>query len=106
MNPPLIIPSVGRIVHFVLPEHHRNAGEHRPAMIVRVWTQPGVATKPTEAVQLCVFLDGPNDDVNQSSEASLMMWQSSVLQDNETMAPRTWHAPEFVDQSALGEKHL
>ncbi|MDB5094462.1 MAG: hypothetical protein JWO85_2563 [Candidatus Eremiobacteraeota bacterium] len=45
---PAVTPTVGRIVHFVLPD-----GQVRPAIIVRVWSP--------EMVNLRVFLDGTND---------------------------------------------
>ena len=43
------VPSVGRIVHFVLPESSRYAGEHRPAVIVKVWD---VDPKPDSMIWL------------------------------------------------------
>jgi hypothetical protein len=78
--------SVGRIVHYVLSEHDnvRNVGEHRPAIIVKVWGP--------QCVQLQVFMDGSNDDVRFSPSG--VMWQTSVSQDEEGKKGRTWHWPE------------
>ena len=77
-----MIPSIGRTVHYVLPN-----GEHRPAIITRVWDQV-----PTESsvVQLQVFTDGSNDGLQN------VEWRTSVHQDNATKAPNTWHEPERV----------
>lgn len=84
-----MIPSIGRIVHFVLPN-----GEHRPAIIVRVSEE-----KPTEnsVVQLQVFTDGSNDASQHQRENSLgLLWRTSVRQDNEAKLPGTWHEAERV----------
>lgn len=80
--------TVGRIVHYVLPDGH-HAGEHRPAVVVRVWDAPipeGMGT-----VNLQVITDGSNDGPDY---ASGMVWVTSALQDEDTKAPRTWHWPE------------
>ena len=72
--------SIGRIVHYVLEN-----GEHRPAIIVRVWNKdPG-------AVNSVVFLDGSND--TGSSGGALQMWVTSVVF-SETPKPNTYHWPE------------
>jgi len=85
------VPSIGRIVHFVLPADSRYPGAHRPAIIVRVWDE-----NPTidSLVQLQVFTDGSNDGVPYKSG---LFWATSVhhaaSSENE---PATWHWPEFV----------
>ena len=43
-------PSIGRVVHYVLPADARYPGEHRPALIVKVWND--------SSVNLQVFVDG------------------------------------------------
>ena len=77
-----MIPSIARTVHYVLPN-----GEHRPAIIVRVWDP-----SPTEKslVQLQVFTDGSNDGLQN------VEWRTSVHQDADTKAPNTWHEPERI----------
>jgi len=82
-------PSVGRIVHYVLPDwddsiSHWSKGDHRPAIIVRVWG--------AEMVQLQVFTDGSND----LQSGANVMWCTSVHQDETTKASGTWHWPEYV----------
>jgi hypothetical protein len=69
----------GRIVHFVLPDGN-HAGEHRAAMIVKVWN----AT--TGYVNLQVFIDGSND----YPQATGPMWATSV-EYSDVHEPRTWH---------------
>src|SRR5438445_12683125 len=80
-------PSIGRIVHFVLPDGP-SKGEHRPAIIVRVWndTYPGI--------QLQVFTDGSNDG---EAYKSGIYWATSVTYaDPSENEPRSWHWPEPV----------
>lgn len=71
-------PTIGRIVGYVLPEGHNRAGEIRPAIITRVWSE--------HCVQLTPFIDVANDQpVNPTS-------CSSVVSDESTeKKPRTWH---------------
>lgn len=70
----------GRIVHFVTA-----AGEHRPAIVVRVWRDlqeryPGYSN-------LQVFTDGSNDgDWGRPN----VVWETSVAYSEEPK-PRTWH---------------
>lgn len=76
--------TAGRIVHFVIPDDTRNAGEHRPAIIVKVWDQT------SGNANLHVFYDGSNDDaVDGQGDA----WITSVLFSEEPQS-RTWHWPE------------
>ena len=78
------LPSVGRIVHYVLAEQDgtRNTGEHRAAMVVRTWGG--------DCVQLQVFMDGTND----RASGEPLMWVTSVAYDGKTKMGRTWHWPE------------
>jgi hypothetical protein len=87
------IPSVGGVVHYVLPDG-RSAGEHRPAIIVRVWDSP---PHSRSYVQLQVFVDGTNDYPDYNGA----VWATSVQADfGDTPAPRTWHWPEYVPAAA------
>jgi hypothetical protein len=81
-------PSVGRIVHYVMPiRYGRARGEVRPAIIVRVF--PG----ETDKVQLQVFTDGSNDGL----ECVLgIVWETSVHHDEAGKALGTWHWPPRV----------
>lgn len=79
----------GRIVHYVLPN-----GEHRPAIMVK--TDLGDWGYPSDTVQLQVFLDGTNDQIDNKSirpeDATRgLMWATSVVHDEETKEPYTWH---------------
>jgi hypothetical protein len=73
-------PTVGRIVHFTL-DHGPNAGQARPAMVVRVWNDT--------CVQLQVFMDGTNDGPEYTSG---LRWCTSVHHAAEPTAGR-WHWP-------------
>lgn len=68
----------GRMVHFVLRDGP-SAGQHRPAIIVRVWNK----TSPT--VQLQVFTDDAND------RCPAVMWATSVPFDADGQRPYSWH---------------
>jgi hypothetical protein len=78
----------GRIVHFVLP-----SGEHRPAIVVRVWrvTQEDGTRKPPQngCCQMQVFTDS---DAESKYNDCLppVMWATSVLY-SEDPKPYTWH---------------
>ncbi len=82
----------GRIVHFVLSEG-RNKGEHRPAIIVKVWDVHRV----DGMIQLQVFTDGSNDFLGQGRDGNWfpLLWKTSVHY-SEEMEPGTWHWPEKV----------
>jgi hypothetical protein len=69
----------GRMVHFVL-EDGRHAGEHRPAIVVKVWN------KDVGLVNLQVLCDGTNDYLNGKDTR----WVTSAEYD-ESGKPRTWH---------------
>ena len=87
------VPSVSRQVHYVLPlnpDLRPNAvGEHRPATIIRVWSE----NDPDSAVQLAVLIDGKND---QESYQGKILWATSVRHDEVKKEPGTWHWPEYV----------
>lgn len=83
----------GRIVHYVMPDG-RYKGEHRPAIIVKIWGDR--KQDPTPCVQLAVFVDGTNDYVNlpiQDGSFMPCVWKTSVVY-NEEKEPYTWHFPE------------
>lgn len=83
----------GRIVHYVMPDG-RCKGEHRPAIIVKIWGDP--KQNPPPAVQLAVFVDGTNDYVNLPVQGGSFMptvWETSIVY-SETPEPSTWHWPE------------
>lgn len=82
----------GRIVHFVMPN-----GEHRPAIIVRVW-----ASGPCGGyVNMQVFTDGANDtysippgsnestSLNEAIKTGII-WRTSICY-SEEKTPNTWH---------------
>lgn len=64
--------SVGRIVHFVMPD-----GQDRPALIVRTWP---AAAGDTPLIQLQVFVDGRNDEdlVREDEHGASTVWRTSV----------------------------
>lgn len=70
----------GRIVHYVLPDGP-SKGQHRPAIIVKVWNQD------TGVCNLQVFLDGTNDLATPQD----LCWITSVKPDEEGKNPGTWH---------------
>ena len=87
------VPSIGRVVHYVVHEGP-HAGEHRPALIVRVWSDT--------CVNLVVMMDGDNDQAGGiTNGAPLTVWRTSIVYaapDAEFPQPKngTWHWPEYV----------
>ena len=73
----------GRIVHYVL-ESGRSQGEHRPAIVVKVW--PQYAESHPGMVQLQVFTDQTNDGFDTGT-----IWRTSIHPDFEDKKPGTWH---------------
>jgi hypothetical protein len=100
-------PKIGRIVHYVLAD-----GQHRPAMIVRVWPGEYGNDEVKDGVNLMVFLDGMNDQSASSPTVNSVMgmvsadecargsaWRTSVrygavTPDGTGMLPGFWHWPE------------
>lgn len=77
-------PKIGDLVHYVL-DHGPSMDEHRPAFVVRVWSE--------KSVNLQVFTDSdPNMTANDCMPQ--VLWATSIAQDEETKAGRTWHYPE------------
>jgi predicted RNA-binding protein with TRAM domain len=76
----------GRVVHFVLPDGPHK-GDHRPAIIVKVWRQ-GDGTPPANGYSnLVVFMDGTNDG---GQFGGCIRWETSVTH-SDAPEPRTWH---------------
>jgi hypothetical protein len=75
---PLAGLTEGRMCHYVLPDG-RNKGEHRPAIVVKVWS----TTVGTSNLQ--VFTDGSNDGADVGTR-----WVTSVVY-SEDKTPGTWH---------------
>lgn len=87
---PTKLVKIGDIVHYVLP-NGRYPGEHRPAIVVRMWGTPTPTYEPT--VQLQVFTDGSNDFAEGPIGPGLL-WATSVSHDEAEKKPHTWHWPE------------
>ena len=77
-------PSIGRIVHYVLSQGPAK-GEHRPAIIVKVWPEGGVG--------LQIFTHSDRDG-NYGDEHFPMEWEPVVNFDEVEKAPGTCHWPE------------
>jgi len=79
----------GQIVHYVLPDG-ASKGEHRPAVIVKVWD----AHRAQGTVNMLVFTDCLNDvspsDPQTASYGSGVVWATSIRY-SEDKEPRTWH---------------
>lgn len=82
----------GRIVHYVLNEGN-GKGQHRPAVVVRVWRITGegnIKTPPENGCSnLQVFTDS-DEHQKYNDELPPVMWATSVIYD-ENCAPGTWH---------------
>lgn len=79
--------KIGNIVHYVL-QSGINKGEHRPAIIVRVWT-----LHSPDMVNLQVFTDSSNDFGAHQNGGNGILWATSV-HFSDTHEEHTWHWPE------------
>lgn len=81
--------TAGRIVHYVLPGGYGYPGEHRPAVVVKVWGDPPGEPYP---IQLAVFIDGSNDVPGADrNNPPMVQWVTSVTFDETEKKPGTWH---------------
>jgi len=78
-------PTIGRIVHYVLNEGPHK-GEHRPAVVVLPFSET--------TLNLQVFTDS-NPEGKYNDELPPIMWATSILHDEDTKAPHSWHWPEI-----------
>lgn len=94
-------PSVGRVVHYVLPEQSAYAGQHRAATIVQVWqpldsesatAAPGMSNLSVAKAQAGDF-DGVQVGAIAESDTHILL--GSILFSEEPR-PGTWHWPERV----------
>lgn len=92
-------PSVGRIVHYVLPEGSRWAGEHRAAAIAQVHT-PLSPPGSTGMCNLSVF-KGQTTDFDAGfggafagRDAGSAVALVGSVNYSATAEPNTWHWPE------------
>lgn len=78
----------GRVVHYVLNDGV-SRGEHRPAVVVRVWRNADGLPQSNGICQLQVLTDDANDGL------PAVVWRTSVLYDaggRGTPPPEgTWH---------------
>ena len=97
-----MIPSIGRIVHYVLPEGHKNKGGHRAAMTTAVYGDPRGKGEITEAspVDLRVFLQPHERQGTAFGGPEGFMDVEVSFQDASGTKPGTWHEPEKVGQPA------
>ena len=82
---------VGKLVHYVL-EGGRCKGEHRPAIVVRDWSNTG-ASYPDGTVNMQVFTDGQNDGFLELNHPVNVIWRTSIHH-SEDKEPGTWHQIE------------
>ena len=82
----------GRIVHYVLPNWSRNAGEHRPAIVTKV------LDRDEGRVNLVVFQGELEDasDGNGPQEPTSVSFLAGGVGYNLDGARGTWHWPERV----------
>ena len=83
----------GDVVHYVVPPYGnspRVAGEHRPAIVVKIWRMHDGNNPPNGVCQLQVFMDSDGGTYNDGGPA--VQWATSVVYDgSEEPAPHTWH---------------
>lgn len=72
------VPTIGRIVGYVLPEGHSRAGQVVPAIVTR--------TSGGESINLTPFVDVANDEPVDPSECCSVMPGRGA-----TPPPRSWY---------------
>lgn len=92
-------PSIGRVVHYVLSDgdgvKSHAVGEHRPAIVVRVWPGEYGTNECPDGVNLQAMIDGSNDIDGAHGAGCLLLWKTSIPYSSEPK-PGTWHWPERV----------
>ena len=88
-----MIPSLGRTVHYVLPETARHKGGHRAARIAQVWADKGKDATEETPVALAVDLDPLNDDFPNGLP---FLSVRNCTQDPYGKQLGSWHEPERV----------
>lgn len=98
------LPSVGRIVRFVL-DAGPSKGENRAALVAHVWDVPPGGMP---LVDLQVFTRGPTDalrndqpEVHDRTRAHNIIFRSSVRFEAGGGVPGTWHWPPFDPRGAI-----
>ena len=89
-----MIPSVGRIVHYVLAEGHKNKGGHRAAQITAIYNDVKGQVTDATPVDLRVTLQ-PHEAKGQAEGGPDGFIDVEVaFQDPTGTKPGTWHEPE------------
>lgn len=79
----------GRMVHYVLPEAgNRSPGEHRPAVVVKVWRVGG--EQPENGCANLQVLTDFSNDFREGAGHDGRFWATSVVYDGDGK-PGTWH---------------
>jgi hypothetical protein len=89
-----MIPSLGRIVHYTLPEGHPNAGGHRAAIITAVYKDAKGSVSAESAVDLRANLQPREPQGPTSIGPDGFIDALGVVQDKDGLKFGTWHEPE------------
>lgn len=92
-----MIPSLGRTVHYVLPETARHKGQHRAARIAQVWAEKDKEATEETPVALAVDLDPLNDEYGDFPMLSVR----NSTQDPHGKQPGSWHECERADSPEM-----
>lgn len=95
-----MIPSIGRIVHYVLAEGHRNKGGHRAATISAIYQDAKGDVSEASPVDLRVTLQPHETAGDAMSGPRGFIDAEQVLQDPTGKKAGTWHEPERVEAPA------
>lgn len=99
-----MIPSIGRIVHYVLPEGHKNKGGHRAAQITAVYGDAEGKITEATPVDLRVTLQAHEPQGTAFGGPEGFIDAESVFPDPKGTKPGTYHEPERVEQPVQGAK--
>ena len=97
-----MIPSLGRIVHYVLAEG-QNKGSHRAAQISAVYPDTKNAVSEASAVDLTITLQA-HEERGEDGLPKMFRVAEHVFQDPEGRKAGTWHECEPVAKAVPAAK--
>jgi hypothetical protein len=92
-----MVPSLGRTVHYTLPEGHPNKGGHRAAVISAVYLDAKKQISESSAVDLRATLQPREPQSGSCIGPDGFIDAVGVVQDATGLKPGTWHEPERVE---------
>ena len=91
-----MIPTLGRIVHAILPSGHKHQGGHRAAIVTAVYLDRTGQTSEASAVDVTVFLQ-TGETAGDWQGGPGLMFLTELKQDASAKNNGSWHEPERAE---------